>query len=146
MEEEWRCIPGYRDCYQVSSLGRVRSNLIPGSHKPNGIWHILIPSTHRGGYKRVAIGQSHKLVLVHRLVALAFLPNPNHWPCINHKNEIPSDNRVENLEWCTVKYNTNYGTARSKISESQKNHKAVCVRVVRSAYHAGRPLYVSFWR
>lgn len=65
---------------------------------------------------------NRKLTLVHRFIASCFIPNPDNLPCINHKNEIKSDNRVENLEWCDYKYNTNYGTRNKKSSESQKNN------------------------
>lgn len=58
---------------------------------------------------------------VHRIVAMAFLDNPNNYPIINHKDENPSNNHVDNLEWCTYKYNTNYGTAIERRSLSKEN-------------------------
>lgn len=54
---------------------------------------------------------------IHRIVAKAFLQNPNNLPEVNHKNEIKNDNRVENLEWCDRTYNINYGTARQRMKE-----------------------------
>lgn len=60
-----------------------------------------------------------KSYILHRLVAKAFLPNPNNYPVINHKDENTHNNRVDNLEWCTQKYNINYGTRTQKAKEKQ---------------------------
>lgn len=57
---------------------------------------------------------------IHRLVAIAFIPNPNNYPMVNHKDENPKNNCVENLEWCDAKYNNNYGTAIERKAEHKK--------------------------
>ena len=88
--------------YQISDDGRVWS-------KKSNKWLKPIDAN---GYKKVSLYKNGKLYqrLIHRLVAEAFIPNPNACEEINHINEDKSDNRVENLEWCTSSYNINYGT------------------------------------
>jgi hypothetical protein len=85
-----------------------------------------------------------KIFFVHRLVALAFLPNPNQLPDINHKDENPSNNYVDNLEWCTVKHNMNYGTAieRRKASFVRNNSfkKANATKVKNGSRGAETPI------
>lgn len=117
MVEEWRGVVGFESAYQVSNLGRVRSldRDIPyinnGTH---AILHykgkILKPKPDRDGYLRVSLkfGKKVKLAGIHRLVAQAFLPNPDNLPCVNHKDYQRSNNCVDNLEWCTVDYNNHY--------------------------------------
>ena len=105
-EEVWKDVDGYGGLYKVSNLGRVMS-----FHKdPKGI--IMNPSNISGNYKRVELhyNNKHKLGLVHRMVAQAFLPNPDNLPEVNHRDEDPSNNNVDNLEWITHKDNMNYGT------------------------------------
>ena len=110
--EEWRDIEGYEGLYQVSDLGRVRS--LPRNTTKGGIIKLLIRPN---GYLYVDLYKNgkNKKHNVHRLVAEAFLPNPNNLPCINHKSEIRTENYVDNLEWCTYQYNSNYGNCKRKI-------------------------------
>ena len=89
--------------YEVSDKGEVRLAETK---------QVLKQRTNRYGYSKVTFnenGIAKSTPTVHRLVAEAFIPNPNNLPCINHKNEDKTDNSVENLEWCTVAYNNRYG-------------------------------------
>ena len=106
-KEEWRDIKGFERLYQVSSLGRVMN------HKGRIIKPYVDRRKEWYSYCRVGLWKDGKCRkhAVHRLVAEAFLPNPNNYPMINHKDENPSNNRVNNLEWCDCSYNLNYGTA-----------------------------------
>lgn len=115
--EEWRDILGFEGAYQVSNLGRVRSldrdihyinNGTPAVLHKKGI--ILKQTPDVDGYLRVGViceGRS-KNFGVHRLVAQAFIPNPDNLPCVNHKDYDKTNNCVSNLEWCTVEYNNHY--------------------------------------
>ena len=108
--EIWRDIPGYLGLYKISNLGNVRRY----GRKQN------LRCMERNGYFVVHLSNGNaKWFYVHRLVALAFIPNPDALPQINHKNECKTDNRVENLEWCTAHYNTNYGTRNKRIQRNR---------------------------
>ena len=114
MEEIWKNVVGYEGLYQVSSLGRVKSleRLVKNNNK-GGFRLIkekvlsLCSSGRQYYYVSLLKNSSPKKVYVHRLVAEAFLPNPENKPCIDHLNTDKFDNRVENLKWCTCKENTN---------------------------------------
>lgn len=125
--EVWKDIKGYEGLYQVSSLGRVRSldryiNCNGGKGFKKGI--ILKPRISYKGYLRVGLSRNRKSkhYLLHRLIASTFLPNPHNLPCVNHKDENKINNVVSNLEWCSYKYNSNYGTNRKRISEKITNN------------------------
>lgn len=115
MEKEiWKEIEVFGGSYSVSSEGRVRSNgLLKGK---NSKVRILKTEMSKKGYLRVGLTKDgkQKKYLVHRLVAIAFLDNPNNLPEVNHRNEIKTDNRVENLEWMSRRDNMNYGDRTKK--------------------------------
>jgi hypothetical protein len=117
MIEEWRDVIGFEGAYQVSNLGRVRSLDRDIPYINNGtstILHykgkVLKSKPDRDGYPRVGLkfGKNVKLAGIHRLVAQAFLPNPDNLPCVNHKDYQRDNNCVNNLEWCSVDYNNHY--------------------------------------
>lgn len=89
---------------------------------------FLTQSLHKDGYLYVSLNKEgiRKTFAVHRLMALTFLPNPNNYIVINHKNENKQDNRIDNLEWCNQIYNINYGTSLIKRSKSQ-GKKVRCI-------------------
>ena len=119
-EEIWRPIEGYEGLYEVSSYGRVRSldkyvKSGYGSYRLRK-GKILSPGIRPDGYLVVSL--QYKMFRVHRLVAQAFILNPDNLPQVNHKDENKANNRVDNLEWCDSKYNNNYGTARIRAKET----------------------------
>lgn len=118
-KQYWKDIPGYEGKYQVSNTGKVRSLNYQGT-KGKVVRLKLYNNNH--GYMMIELNKNgkKKKYSVHRLVALAFIPNPNNYPIINHKDENKTNNTVWNLEWCTPKYNINYGNCRKKMSEARK--------------------------
>lgn len=117
MEEIWKDIEGYEGLYQVSNLGRVKSLNYHRTRKEQ----LLKPTKSNRGYFKVYLNKNGKMKTfnVHRLVAQAFIENPNNYPCVNHKDENKINNIVDNLEYCTVAYNNVYGTRVDRVNESR---------------------------
>lgn len=122
MKEEWRPIKGFEGKYEVSNLGRIRSL----NYRGIGKVQVLKLAANKDNYLLVDLCREgkKKTYQVHRLVAEAFIPNPNNLPCVNHLNEQKQDNRASNLEWCDHKYNNNYG------SHNERAGKARCKAVI----------------
>ena len=129
MKEEWRTIKGTNDKYSVSNLGNVKRNehytiVSPTSQHPNGAKMFYEEKEVKGyidkeGYRIVYLQAPNKKITkkVHRLVAEAFIPNPNNLSQVNHKDENRLNNSVQNLEWCDAKYNANHGTRKDKLKK-----------------------------
>ena len=123
MTTEWKDVKGYEGLYMVSNKGEVKS--LPrivhiksrGTESETFRRGVLLKSDiNNSGREQVRLYREGRvqICLVHRLVAMAFIPNPLNLPQINHKDENPLNNRVDNLEWCTAQYNGSYGTRPSK--------------------------------
>jgi hypothetical protein len=133
--EEWRNVVGFEGKYMVSSYGRVASlsfPIIAGAlhycRKP----HLLNATNDINGYLSVGLTVSKnktKRIKVHRLVASAFIPNPENYNIINHKDEDKRNNRADNLEWCTCGYNIRYGSGLSRRTHSFLSHYSNCKKV-----------------
>lgn len=129
----WKTVKGYEGLYEVNNLGEVRSLKRNGNrHFGIGTYGgIVLKQISNGKYMRVSLCKdgNEKNHTIHRLVAEAFIDNPDNLPMVNHKDENPFNNKVENLEWCDAKYNTNYGTA---VYRRAKAHSISdkCIRIL----------------
>lgn len=111
--ENWKLV-SENPKYEVNKVGQIRNT------KTGRLLKLFFS---HNGYLRVSLGGKNRMV--HRLVAQAFIPNPNNYPFINHKDENKENNNVENLEWCTTEYNINYGERTSKFVETINTKRKV---------------------
>ena len=115
--EVWKDVVGYEGLYKVSNLGRIKS-----LHQYKGTDERCIQPIENGrGYLFVGLHkdrqQRHRYI--HRIVAEAFIDNPDGLPQVNHKDENKANNSVDNLEWCTNEYNENYGTGNLRSAKAR---------------------------
>lgn len=113
LDIEWKKIEEF-PTYSVSNTGLIKnshSHILKNVKGSNGYYHVTL-CVHNKKFTRS----------VHRLVAIAFIKNPNNYPLVNHIDENKLNNRADNLEWCTIKYNSNYGTSTSRLSNSMKRY------------------------
>lgn len=128
MENEiWKDVKGYEGYYQVSNMGRVKSMRVLKTPKNGAICRknsfLSTKATHDNRYIIVALCRDGEIkpTPVHRLVAEAFIPNPNNLPFVNHKDENPQNNHVDNLEWCTHEYNLRYSLELHGMKKPRKH-------------------------
>lgn len=129
MEEIWKPIEWSEGRYLISNLGRIKStdwfcDYADGTKRIKK-GHLLHPSILKCGYAQVKLQYKgkRKHFYLHRLIAEAFIENPNNLPYINHKDENKTNNNVSNLEWCTFEYNINYGTRNKRAGEKVAGSK-----------------------
>lgn len=135
--EEWRPVSGYEGLYEISNYGRLKSL----HHK---IPYIVRANTVKSGRMNAHLHRNGKdrSIGVHVLVAKAFIPNPNNFKEINHKDENPLNNHVNNLEWCSHNYNMHYGTLCQRLSIIQKNHPSTSKPV---AQYSLEGIFIKTW-
>lgn len=124
MQEVWRTVvteDGVYENYKVSNLGRVKSL----NYNHTGEERILKQIKHRNGYLKLTLRKNGKMktCLIHRLVAMAFIPNISNHKCVDHKDTNKENNNVLNLVWCTQAQNNNNKLSKKKISKSKKGEK-----------------------
>ena len=110
--EEYKEIKGYEGLYWISNLGNVKSK-----------YRVKKPSIDKDGYYIVNLSKEgkSKSFYLHRLLAIHFIPNPNNYPQVNHIDEDKLNNNLDNLQWCTLEQNHNFGTRNKRTGETQRN-------------------------
>ena len=139
MREEWRDVKGYEGRYMVSNLGRVKSL----NYSNTGKEGILNARDNGKGYLRVKLWKDgkNKNCRINRLVAQAFLENPQNLPEVNHKDEDKTNNCVENLEWCSRSYNITYNGRAKKVGEKNTNNPKISKPVFSVNKESGLIMY-----
>jgi len=126
--EIWKDVVGYEGIYKVSSLGRVAS-----LERVNARGQVVSPrikatKQNNRGYIQISLSKDGKqeYKLLHRVVAEAFIKNPNNLPQVNHKDENKNNNNIDNLEWCTNMYNRHYGTGLERAAHNHNYDEIAC--------------------
>lgn len=141
MQEEWRPVVGYEGLYEISNLGRVKSlkgwNGKEYVSREKFLKSHISASTPNYSRKVVDLKKNGKrrTFRVHRLIAMAFIPNPDNLPEINHKDSNPLNNAISNLEWCTHKYNHDYRSTNGAYAISEETLNAMF-----TMYDQGTPI------
>ena len=126
MSEIWKDVIGLEGIFQVSNMGRIRSldkyaNVCGGGKRLVKGRILKLTKLQNGYYEAQFHHKGERIIyLLHRLVAIHFIDNPLNLPEVNHKDENPQNNNVENFEWCTSKYNANYGTRNICMMENRE--------------------------
>lgn len=144
--KQWRFIPGYEDHYMVSDCGMIKSvarNIQYKDGRNKSLPEKILSLKDNGnGYLFCSLWKQGIGVdfFVHRIVGAVFIPNPNNYATLNHKNLNPKDNRVENLEWCTQSYNNkhSYMNGRKSPSLGQKGLNSLRLKIVAQCIHTGQ--------
>ena len=112
----------YTGIYQISSRGRVKQLAYTDAKGNKRKEKIMKNKKDKHGYEFIALTKNYKrnYFSIHRLVALCFIPNPNNLPQVNHIDENKLNNTIGNLEWCTSKYNINYGNHNARVVATNK--------------------------
>ena len=133
-----RDVKGYEGLYAITSCGKV------WSYRRK---KFLTQIPDKDGYMKVNLYKDDKMktFLVHRLVAIAYIPNSDNLPEVNHKNEIKNRNYVNNLEWCNHGYNINYGERNRKAAEKRARRKIAGLTVREVAEKTGKPIPSIYW-
>jgi hypothetical protein len=125
IEEIFLPVVGFEDFYKVSNFGRLLSF---NKKKARGIGirppRILKPTNNSAGYPHCQLWKDGKIkdVHIHKIVAVAFIPNPNNYPIINHIDGCPNNNKIENLEWCTQKHNAQHACDMGLSAKGEKHY------------------------
>lgn len=135
MNEQWKDIPSYEGCFQISNMGNIRSldRIINSNHgtKRKNKGRVLKIQKDRQGYEKICLqcNNNQQTFKVHRLVAMAFLENKENKKTVNHINGIKNDNRLENLEWATYSENMQHSYDAGLRKNSSLFKKIRCVEL-----------------